>query len=82
MTVSHVWYDGFLHDAENLEDVGDRANLSYEPDNEGFRMLQRCTILCSIADFNAALPSNKDLTADQAAALSETELFAKREELS
>jgi len=81
MTVSHVWYDGNLHDAENLEDVGNRANLSYDPDNAGFRMLQRCTILCSIADFNAALPSIKDLTAAEAEALSESELLAKRNEL-
>jgi hypothetical protein len=39
MTVSHIWIDGKLQDAENLEDVLEKSALSYNPDSATFRML-------------------------------------------
>lgn len=72
MTVSHIWLDGSVKNAPNIEDRNmDRseANLGYNVESESFKMLQRCTLLCSIAAFNWALPSEKDLSADDIAAM-------------
>jgi len=69
MTVSHLWLDGKVTDAENLEDVSGKSDLSYDTESPSFKMLQRCTLLCSIAAFNWALPSEKDLSAEEIAAM-------------
>jgi hypothetical protein len=69
MTVSHIWYDAKLTNAENLENCIGSVKPSYDPSCEGFKCLQRCAILCSIADFNQGLPTDKQLTGKEVDAI-------------
>lgn len=84
MTVSRLWIDGEVKTAPNLEDKNyDRseATLGYNVESPSFKMLQRCTLLCSIAAFNYALPSEKDLSAEEQANMDSAQIEAKKKEL-
>jgi sodium/potassium-transporting ATPase subunit alpha len=61
MTVSHVFYDGKLTNAENMEDELGQIKPSYDIEAPGFKMLHKCAILCSVATFSHSLPSEKDV---------------------
>lgn len=81
MTVSHLWLDGKVTDAENLEDVNSKSDLSYDTESPSFKMLQRCTLLCSIAAFNWALPAEKDLSAEDMAGMESNAISEKKAQL-
>ena len=55
MTVSHMWFDNYIHDADTSED---QSGKSPYKKLEGWKMLERCAGLCNRAEFK---PDQKNL---------------------
>lgn len=57
MTASNVWYSGKLCKAANMQKFGSNYHYEYDINDKGFRNFQEVAIVCSVANFNKALPA-------------------------
>jgi sodium/potassium-transporting ATPase subunit alpha len=64
MTVENLWYNLKVHEGKNKEKHGDNYNYEYDPQSHGFKELQRCAVLNSVAIFSAAMPEKMVLKLD------------------
>jgi len=55
MTVEHLWYDGKLHKALNMQKYGPMVNYEYDVDNPTFKKLKDCAVVSSEAKFDISL---------------------------
>jgi sodium/potassium-transporting ATPase subunit alpha len=76
MTVQNLWYDGRLVKGTNMAEHHGQP-IDYDIESPSFKMLQRCTVLCSKASWNLALPESRGLTIKQKASMSSKEQEAE-----
>jgi sodium/potassium-transporting ATPase subunit alpha len=59
MTAAHLWYSGQMFKAANRQKNGVDFNYEYDIKDHGFIALQECAVVCSVANFDKTLPSEK-----------------------
>lgn len=56
MTVEHLWFNNKKVKGLNREKFGPKYNYEYSLDDEGFKILHDCAVVCSEAVFDSSLP--------------------------
>ena len=59
MTAAHLWYSGEMFKADNRQRKGNDYNFEYDIKDPGFIALHECGVVCSVANFDKTLPSEK-----------------------
>lgn len=59
MTAAHLWYSGQMYKAANRQKFGSNYQYEYDINDPGFRALQECATVCSVANFDKSLPSDR-----------------------
>jgi sodium/potassium-transporting ATPase subunit alpha len=59
MTASNIWYSGKLCKAVNKQKSGPDYQYEYDVKDPGFVSLCESAIVCSVANFDRSLPSEK-----------------------
>ncbi|RWS28523.1 Sodium/potassium-transporting ATPase subunit alpha-like protein [Leptotrombidium deliense] len=72
MTVAHMWFDNQIVEADTTED---QSGVQIDKSTSGWKVLSRCAILCSRADFKAGQESVPILKRECAGDASETAIL-------
>ncbi len=59
MTAANLWYSGQMYKAANRQKFGTNYQYEYDINDPGFRALQECAVVCSVANFDKSLPGDK-----------------------
>lgn len=59
MTAANLWYSGQLVKASNKQKYGTNYNYEYDIKDLGFTALHEAAVICSVANFDRGLPSEK-----------------------
>lgn len=59
MTAAHLWYSGAMFKAANRQKFGTDYHYEYDIKDPGFKALQECAVICSVANFDRSLPAEK-----------------------
>lgn len=59
MTASNMWFSGKLCKAANKQKHGSNFQYEYNVEDPGFMSFQEVAVVCSVANFDRSLPSDK-----------------------
>ena len=59
MTAAHLWYSGQMFKAANKQKYGTDYEYEYDVKDPGFKALHESAVICSVANFDRGLPSEK-----------------------
>jgi len=59
MTAANLWYSGQMYKADNRQKFGTGFDYKYDINDPGFKSLQECAVVCSVANFDRSLPQDK-----------------------
>lgn len=77
MTAANLWYSGQMYKAANKQKFGSNYSYEYDINDPGFKSLQECAVVCSVANFDRSLPHDKVSKINNEKGLSESEKMQK-----
>lgn len=57
MIAAHLWYDGAMLRAHNRQKEDKNFKFEYDIKSNGFKALQECAVVCSVAIFDRSPPA-------------------------
>lgn len=59
MTAANLWYSGSMKKADNKQKKGPNFQYQYNASDPGYIALHQAAVICSVANFDRSLPSQK-----------------------